>query len=55
MSKRKLEDDIICNITEEDRAFKPKVEILSVDADSSCKCLFLFLTYFQILIKLTLQ
>jgi len=35
MSKRKLEDDIICNYTEEDRTFKPKVEILSVDSDSS--------------------
>jgi len=36
MSKRKLEDDIICNYTEEDRSFKPKIEILSVaDADSS--------------------
>jgi hypothetical protein len=35
MSKRKLEDDIICNYTEEDRSFKPKTEILSVDADSS--------------------
>jgi hypothetical protein len=35
MSKRKLEEDIICNYTEEDRSFKPKTEILSVDADSS--------------------
>lgn len=36
MSKRKLEDDIQVNITEEDRAFKPKVEVLTIDPNSSC-------------------